>query len=151
MHRIALQGAGAFALAAVFVLLAGCSGPIFRIKVINEGDFPLTSVRFVPVIENDEEAQEQAFADAVNLLPQDGDDVTIALDVGKVTLLPHLLEGDLYYVMVTVYVDNEYVSNGRDTSVDLREIEKNALVTMSVKCENPGNAIDPVFDFIFEY
>ncbi len=150
MHRIASRGMGTLVLAAVLVTLAGCSVPVFRVKVVNEGDYPLTSVRLIPFMEDAEE-QAQAFADAVNLMPQDASETTIPLDSGKVALLPHLLEGRLYYVEVTTYVDNAYVEQVWDSLLDLREIEKNALVTMYVRCEMIGDATEPTFAFFFEY
>ena len=149
MRRIALRGTGVFVCAAIIVLLAGCRGPIFRVKVFNEGDFPLTSVRFIPYME-DQEDQEQAFDEAVNLLPRDGDDKTIALDTGKTVLLPHLLRGDLYYVAVTFYVESEYIESVWDALVDLREIERNALITLSVRCEYPSAATEPTITIFFD-
>jgi hypothetical protein len=150
MHRIASRGMGTLVLAAVLVALAGCAGPVFRVKVVNEGDYPLTSVRLIPFMEDAEE-QAQAFADAVNLMPQDASATTIPLDSGKVALLPHLLEGRLYYVEVTTYLDNAYVEQVWDSLLDLREIEKNSLVTMYVRCEMIGDATEPTFAFFFEY
>lgn len=150
MHRIAQRGMATLMLAAVLVALAGCAGPIFRVKVVNEGNYPLTSVRLIPFCEDADE-QAQAWADAVNLMPQDGEANTIPLDSGKITLLPHLLEGKLYYVEVKYYVDNVYLEQVWDSLLDLREIEKNALVTMYTRCEIIGDATTPTFSFFFEY
>lgn len=150
MHRIALRGMGTFALAVVLMALAGCSEPIFRMKVVNEGDYPLTSVRLIPFLEDASE-QAQAFADAENLLPRDADENTIALDTGKITLLPYLLEGKTYYVEVTYYIDGVYVEQLWDNLLDLTEIEENALVTMYVRSEILGDATAPTFTFYFEY
>jgi len=149
MHRIVLRGMATVMLAAVLVALAGCKGPIFRVKVVNEGNYPLTSVRLVPFCE-DAEDQAQAWADAVNLMPRDAEENTIPLESGKITLLPHLLEGRLYYVEVKYYIDNVYVEKVWDSLLDLREIEKNALVTMYVRCEI-GDTSTPNFSFLFEY
>jgi len=150
MHRIALRGMGTLVLVAVLMALAGCSGPICRVKVVNEGDYPLTSVRLVPFFEDAEE-QDEAWVEAVNLLPRDADENTIAVDSGKIALLPHLLEGKLYYVEVIYYIDGVYVEQLWDNLLDLTEIEENALVTMNVSCEILGDATVPTFAFYFEY
>lgn len=150
MHRIALRGIGTLVFVAVLATLAGCAGPIFRVKVVNEGDFSLTSVRLIPYVE-DEEAQAQAFADAVNLMPRDAEENTIPLEAEKITLLPHLLEGKRYYVEVKYYVDDAYVEKVWDSILDLTEIEKNALVTMYVRCAVATGATEPTFSFYFEY
>ena len=150
MHPIALRGMGTLVLVAVLVALAGCSGPIFRVKVVNEGDYPLTSVRLIPFIE-DADGQAQAFADAVNLLPRDADEKTIAVDSGKIALLPHLLEGKLYYAEVTYYIDGAYIEQIWESLLDLSEVEKNGLLTMVTRCEILGDATPPTFTFYFEY
>ncbi|MCK5861816.1 MAG: hypothetical protein KAH38_04990 [Candidatus Hydrogenedentes bacterium] len=150
MHRIAMRGRGALVLVAVLVILAGCSGPIFRMKVMNEGDYSLTSVRLIPYFEDAEE-QAQAFADTENLLPRDAEEHTIAVKTGKEVLLPHFLEGGIYYAEVTYYIDNVYVDQVWESLVDLSEIEKEALVSMSVRCETSGVATEPTFTFFFEY
>jgi len=150
MHRIALRGMGTLVLVVVLVALAGCSEPICRVKVVNEGDYPLTSVRLVPYFE-DANAQSQAWADAVNLLPRDADENTIAVDSGKKVLLPYLLEGKSYYVEVAYYIDGVYVEQIWDNLLDLTEIEEKALVTMNVSCEILDDATVPTFTFYFEY
>ncbi len=151
MHRIALRGVVTIVLAAAMVVLAGCSGPVFRVKVVNEGDFPLTAVRFVPFIEDDEDAQQDAFDDAVNLLRTDASGATIPVEPGKQVRVPHLVASDMYYVSVTCFVDGAHVDYVWEDLLALTELENNALLTMWVRCEYPAGAVEPLFTLHFEY
>ncbi len=150
MHRIALRGVIAVIVAAVLVLLAGCAGPVVRVKVVNEGDFPLTAVRFIPFMA-DAEAQEQAFADSVNLMPKDAENATIPLGVGKAALLPHLIEADLYYVSVTFYVQGVFYDFVHGDLLQLTDMENNALLTLWARCEYPEIATEPTCSLFFEW
>ena len=130
MHRIALRGVGILVFVALLATLTGCAGPIFRVKVVNEGDYSLTSVRLIPYLEDAEE-QAQAFADAVNLMPCDAEGNTLPLESEKIALLPHLLEGKVYYVEIKYHVDGEYIEQQYESLLDLTEIEENALEALN--------------------
>lgn len=150
MYQRILRGMGAVVAAGIVIILTGCETPVFELQVVNAGDYPLTSVRLVPVHEDSAE-QAQAFEEAENLLPRDAGHNTMALASGTTVTLPHPVEADIYYVAVTFFVHGDYDEYIEPVPVDFTGLPDGALVVMKTRRLRPDFKTEPEVDIEFFY
>lgn len=150
MHLIPLRGVGVLVMGAALVALSGCAVPKYKLQVVNAGDYPLTSVRLIPYLEDAEEQQE-AFENAANLLPTDDNNATIALGSGETVTVPGIILSGEYYLQLNFFVHGEYESYQHPNTVELTEIPDGALVIMTAKRERADTKNEPKIDVQFSY
>ncbi len=130
-YRIS-RGVAWSALGLCLVVMSGCCWRIQTVKIINESEFPLTSVRLIPYYEN-EEAQDTVVEMSRNLLPKDASGQTISLAPGSTTVGQFLRRQTRYIKTVTFYADALYQAYTDDEILDLSSLPANALLVMRVQ------------------
>ena len=108
------------------VLMPGCCWQVQQVKIVNDSDFPLTSVRLIP---HGGGAAEQ---DAGNLLPSDSSGHTIALAPGGEVRSWFLRKQDRYIRAVTFYADAAYNEYKQKSVLDLSDTPAQAMLVIRV-------------------
>ncbi|HOH30983.1 MAG TPA: hypothetical protein PLC40_14990 [Candidatus Hydrogenedentes bacterium] len=114
------------------VFTPGCCWQVQQVKIVNESEFPLTSVRLIPYRQG-ETVQDAAIDTTNNLLPKDASGHTIALAPGEEVRSWFLRKQDRFIRAVTFYVDTTYSEHIQKTLLDLSDTPARAMLEIRVR------------------
>ncbi|OQB34813.1 MAG: hypothetical protein BWY09_02562 [Candidatus Hydrogenedentes bacterium ADurb.Bin179] len=113
------------------VFTPGCCWQVQQVKIVNESEFPLTSVRLIPYRQG-ETVQDAAIDTTNNLLPKDASGHTIALAPGGEVRSWFLRKQDRYIRAVTFYADTAYNTYMQKSVLDLSDTPARAMLVIRV-------------------
>ncbi len=137
--RTVRAGAWMLVAAAAMFTLSGCNNATVKMRLANEGAYPITEVLMSPVLTEGVEPDPDTIT---NRMPKDDSGSTIALMPNDATMLPWLFKNEVYLASVTFYDSKNRIFRQAQAAnpVDLTGVKRGGLVILTASMNTNNEA-----------